>query len=170
MLFSFPWAQSSTLIHLPLLLPSCPPHLSHVGGKEGGGSHETFLWCCRSPAMQWPRYVREAAVAALQLQHALFCISLPSIFLFSLLCGAAAITTFRPCSLCFPIQRGVVPLWGWPHLCHLCHGHTRLLGHLSQVSVCSELSHIFWCCHIMVSRVPVKRCIKNPERFRPGKR
>lgn len=145
-------STSSTMIHLPLLLPSCPPHLSHVGGKEEGGSQERFLWCCRRSCYAVSQICEGSCSSSSAVARhwdnvpcSVFHSSL--FFLFSLPYGAAVIPTFRPCSLCFPIQHGVVPQWspcgaGLP-LDRPWHGQTRLLGHLSQVSVCSELSHMF---------------------------
>lgn len=142
------------MIHLPLLLPSCPPHLSHVvvGGKEEGGSHERFLWCCRRSCYAVTQICAgscSSSSAVARHWDNVPCSVFHSPLFFTVLpalwgCSHHHFQSLQPVfSHSVWCGTSVSPSGAGPGLDRPWHGHTRLLGHLSQASVCSELSHIF---------------------------
>lgn len=160
--------------------PPSPPalHISPmavVGGKEEGGSHERCLWCCRRSCYAVTQICEgtcSGSSAIARTTSPVLYFTPLYFFLFSLLYGAAIIPTFKPCSLCFSHSlwcgTSVVTLGDWARSGQaMARPHQTAWTPLSsETGFCSfrTESH-FWCCHITVARIPVKRCIQSPERF-----
>lgn len=164
--------------------PSCYPPALHispmwvVGGKEGG-SHERFLWCCRKFCYAVTQICEgscsSSSAVARHWDNVPYSVFHSPLFFSVLLalwsCSHHHFQALQPVfSHSAWCGTSVATLWGWARSGQaMAWPHQTAWAPLSGFCLFRAESH-FWCCHIVLARVPVKRCIKSPERFWLGKR